>query len=140
MVVVGVIAILAAVAWPSYKDYILKGKRAQARTAIVELLQQQERYMTQNNTYYGFSNNVGATTPSNATTLFKVYSGDNPTNPPYWLQADRCDATQLYNECVMITAVPVGADPLVGNLSMTSAGVKTCTGTAAAAYSSLCWP
>ena len=49
MVTVAIIGILAAVAYPAYTDSILKGRRATARTALAELLQQQERYKTQRN-------------------------------------------------------------------------------------------
>ena len=55
MVVVAVIGILAAIAYPSYTEAVLKGRRAQARTALLELMQQQERYMTQRNAYLAFS-------------------------------------------------------------------------------------
>jgi type IV pilus assembly protein PilE len=139
MVVMTIIGILAAVAWPAYKDSVLKGKRAQARTAIVELMQQQERYMTQTNQYLAFTNAAGTVTPSSAATTFKVYSGDNPTTPPYWLSASVCPG-QLINVCVLITATPTSADPLVGNLTMDSTGAKDCSGTAHGANSPLCWP
>ena len=46
MITVAIIGILAAVAYPAYTDSILKGRRATARTALAELLQQQERYKT----------------------------------------------------------------------------------------------
>ena len=75
MIVVAVIGILAAIAYPSYTESILKGKRAQARTALAELMQQQERYMTQNNTYLAFTSvQDGTTTPANVP--FKAFSGD----------------------------------------------------------------
>ncbi len=138
MIVVAVVAILAAIAYPAYTDAVLKGRRAQARTAIVSLLQQQERYMTQNNTYLSFTNSGGTTTPTPVP--FQVFAGDNATGTPYWLSASVCDATQLINECVMVTATPTSADTAVGALSMTSTGVKSCTGTAQTSNPKLCWP
>ena len=59
MITVAIIGILAAVAYPAYTDSILKGRRATARTALAELLQQQERYKTQRNCYIGFTTNAG---------------------------------------------------------------------------------
>ena len=41
MIVVAIVAILASIAYPSYKDSVLKSRRAEARTALSELLQQQ---------------------------------------------------------------------------------------------------
>lgn len=140
MIVLAIIAILAAIALPSYLDSVRKGRRAEARAAILNLLQQQERYMTQQNTYLGFSNAVGTTNPATAASIFKVYSGDSNSSPSYWLSADVCSATELVNECVKITATPTGSDPQVGALSMTSSGMKSCTGTAATTEPNLCWP
>lgn len=139
MIVVAVVGILAAIAYPSYLDSVLKGRRAQARTAILDLLQQEERYMTQNNIYLSFTNAAGTTSP--ASVPFKVYTGDNPTSPAYWLATDVCDATQNINECVKVTATPTATnDTAVGALSMTSNGVKTCSGTASTSNPTLCWP
>jgi type IV pilus assembly protein PilE len=139
MIVVAVVGILAAIAYPSYTDSVLKGRRTQARTAILDLLQQQERYMTQNNTYLSFTNVAGTTSP--AAVPFKVYTGDTGTNPAYWLSADTCDATQNINECVKVTATPTATnDTAVAALSMTTNGVKSCSGTAATSNPTLCWP
>ena len=150
MIVVAVIGILAAIAYPAYTDSILKGKRAQARTAVAELLQQQERYMTQRNCYMGFSNTAGvvAATASTAcgvisstTVPFKTFAGDNPASASYLLSAVACPAgsgTMAINECVQVVAVPVKADPAVGSLSMTTLGAKSCTGTTT--NKRLCWP
>jgi type IV pilus assembly protein PilE len=131
MIVVAVVAILAAIAYPSYTDSVKKGRRAQGRTAIVQMLQQQERYMTQHNVYSAVA--AGNTT-------FTTYSGDNPTNPAYNLTAGLCTGATDYSDCVKVTATPVADDPQVGNLSMTSTGIKDCTGTAASTNMSLCWP
>lgn len=46
MIVVAIIGILGAIAYPSYSASVLKGRRAQARVALAELMQQQERFMT----------------------------------------------------------------------------------------------
>ena len=138
MIVVAIVAILVAIAYPAYTDSVLKGRRAQARTAILELLQQQERYMTQRNTYLKFSNAAGTTNPTPVP--FKVFAGDSSASTPYWLSTDVCDATQLITECVQVIAAPTITDTAVGTLSMTSTGVRSCTGTAAASNPKLCWP
>lgn len=144
MIAVAIVGILVAIAYPAYTASVQKGRRAQARTAVVELLQQEERYMTQVNTYLTFvTSGTGAsmvTTPASAGTTFKYFSGDSPANAAYTLSAARCSATITLQDCVLITATPVQPDPLVGTLSMTSTGAKTCSGTASASNFSLCWP
>lgn len=155
MIVVAVIGILAAVAYPSYTDSVLKGRRAQARTALVELLQQQERYMTQRNCYLGFTTNSSGTAtasaPSPSTACggvtassvpFKTFAGDNLASASYLLSATVCpgfgSGTLSIASCVKVVATPVKSDPKVGNLEVTSTGVKTCTGSTS--DKKLCWP
>lgn len=140
MIVVAVIGILAAVAYPAYQDSILKGRRAEARTALLELMQQQERYMTQRGTYLAFTNTNGTTNPADAATTFKTFTGDNPNQPSYRLSADACEtpAGVTVRDCIRIHAAPVRSDPVVNVLSMTSTGLKSCSGTTA--ITKLCWP
>jgi len=138
MIVVAIVGILAAIAYPSYRDAILKGRRAAGRAALAELLQQQERYMTQNNAYLQFTNSGGTTTPSSAASTFKVYSGDNASSPQYWLSADTsCSSSSTVKDCVTLTATPTQLDPKVGNISITSTGIKSCSATN---DPKLCWP
>lgn len=156
MIVVAVIGILAAVAYPAYTDSVLKGRRAQGRTALAELLQQQERYMTQNNCYLGFTTSASFSAtpaaPSPATACggitatsvpFKVFSGDSSAQAAYRLSATTCAAgstTLSIAECVRVVATPIKADATVGNLEMSSNSTKNCTGTAKSTNFRLCWP
>ena len=51
MITVAIVGILAAVALPSYNQYIARGKRAEARVALLQAEGWLERYYTENNTY-----------------------------------------------------------------------------------------
>lgn len=143
MIVVAVVGILAAIAYPAYTDSVLKGKRAQARTALLEVMQQQERYMTQSNTYLDFSTTAAGVVSSATYTAtpfpLKYHSGDAPNSPAYWLSAAACTSSTL-RECVTVTATPNFLDPAVGSLTLTSAGAKGCSGTASSSNPKLCWP
>ena len=44
MVVVAIIGILASIALPSYSSYVRKGKRIEAKTALMSVLQSQGKY------------------------------------------------------------------------------------------------
>ncbi|MBO1747587.1 MULTISPECIES: type IV pilin protein [Stenotrophomonas] len=55
MITVAVVAILAAVAIPSYSEHVRKSRRAQAKADLVELAQQLERFHTVQNTYSGMT-------------------------------------------------------------------------------------
>ena len=159
MITVAIIGILAAVAYPSYTSSVLKGKRAQGRTALVGLMQQQERYFTERNCYLGFTTaasgvaTASALSPATAcggvapgAVPFKTFSGDNLANAAYLLSADTCPATGGGNlsisECVRIVATPRDADNLVGTLSITSTGTKACTAPTGGIQPAVtqCWP
>lgn len=51
MITVGIIAILAAIAYPSYDRHVVKTRRAAAATCLMERAQFMERYYTTNLTY-----------------------------------------------------------------------------------------
>src|SRR6266850_427170 len=51
MITVAVIAILGGIAYPSYQAYIRRAARAEARAAILDIAQKQERYFSSNNGY-----------------------------------------------------------------------------------------
>ena len=53
MIVVAIVGILAAVAYPSYQDSVRKSRRADGKTALLQSVQVAERWFTQNNTYAG---------------------------------------------------------------------------------------
>lgn len=57
MIVVVVVAILGAIALPSYRDYILRGKITEAHSSLSELRLRAEKYFSDNRTYQ----NAGAT-------------------------------------------------------------------------------
>jgi type IV pilus assembly protein PilE len=105
MVVVAVVAILVAVAVPSYTEAVRKGKRGQAKADLVEAAQIAERHKTVQGTYAGVS------------------LGTKFENENYTIAAEGTpDATSFE-----FTATPQGgqADDRCGVLSINQAGVKT---------------
>ena len=152
VIVVGIVAILASVAYPSYIESIVKGRRAEGRAALAELMQQQERYLTQNNCYLAFTTAAtGVATaagPSPITACggvtatsvpFKTFSGDSLAKAAYLLSAGVCDAglgTLSIADCVRVIATPIVTDAKAGTLRMTSTGIKDCTG---GTTPSVCW-
>jgi len=134
MITVAIVGFLAAIAYPAYQDSILKGRRAEGRAALLNLLQQQERYYTQTGSYLAFepgsSGENGTAYAQGETKLaipFKTTSGDSTTDFAYRLGARKCDTLEL-NECVQLSAEPRMADAAAGTLLLNSAGVKSCTG------------
>ena len=138
MIVVAIVALLAAIAYPAYTDSVVKGKRGQGRAVLMDMLQQQERYLSQSGSYMSFA--AGAT-GANGTIRsgnadlgaqvipFKTTSGDTTSSAPYLLGAEACPGGLLLNECVRVFAQPTFVDAAVGTLRIQSTGLKSCTGT-----------
>lgn len=59
MIVVVVIGILAAIAYPSYQNYILKSQRADAHDALLRIQLEQERWRANNPEYTGDLSDLG---------------------------------------------------------------------------------
>lgn len=126
LVAMAVIAILAAIALPSYTEYVNRGRRAEGRTALSQALQQQERFFAANNRYSVFSDA--------APNGFMTSSGEDPGSAHYALSAAAC-AGSTQDQCVVISAVPSGMaapargsqfiDTRCGTLTLSTAGVQT---------------
>lgn len=121
MIVVAILGILAAVALPSYSSYVIRSKRTECRAAIMQVMQQQERYFTQQNVYLAY-----ASTP--LTAPMRQFSGDNLASSACEISATACGGSVI-GACVLVTGKPTYTDPLVGNITMQSDGTKGCSGT-----------
>ena len=51
MIVVAIIGILAAIAYPSYDEYVKRGNRTEGQAFLSDVAARQERYFSQNNAY-----------------------------------------------------------------------------------------
>lgn len=68
MIVVVILGILAAVAYPNYRQYAAKAKRNEAKAALLQIATLQERFYLQNNTYTTDMTKLGfAATANNLT-------------------------------------------------------------------------
>ncbi len=114
MITCAIIAILAAIAVPSYMDSVWKGKRGEAKAAIMKALQAEERYYTINNSYVIYA----STSPPNGS--FPGFSADTQANSRYNISVVQTGVTGMCNnndvtKCVIVQAAVVGnADPKCG--------------------------
>jgi len=119
MVVVAIVGILAAVAYPSYQEHVRRANRAEARGILLEMAQLLERNFTKANSYENFALPVSQS-PRTGTARYTIqFSADTPTRNTYTLEA-----------------VPEGsmAGDTCGTLTLTQTGVRGAEGSVAE-----CW-
>ena len=143
MVVMAIIGIIASIAYPAYTESVLKGRRAEARSALMNLLQQQERYLSQNGCYFTFAATTGVSTGTNcagATVATPFTNRSSGRSNAHVLSAAPCvvgGAPLPTTQCVQLSAAPqpAGTDAPAGTLTLMSTGRKDCNGS----KPDVCW-
>ena len=126
MIAVVVIAILAAIGYPSYIEYINRGKRAEGKGALMRAAQQMERFYSVNNCYpSGTANcgNAGSSSAALAAAGTNAFSGDSAAASAYNLSVTTTP------QAFTLTATPTFTDAKCGNLTLANTGAKGKTGT-----------
>ncbi len=115
MIVVAIIGILAAIAYPSYDEYVKRGNRTEGQAFLSDVAARQERYFSQNNVYVTDDADIAKLGLSNA---------NSPTSK-YTLAI----ATAADDGGYTLTANQQFNDTKCGNLSLNALGVKGRSGT-----------
>jgi type IV pilus assembly protein PilE len=105
LIVVAVIGILAAIAIPSYLDYVRKSRRSDALTALGNARLAQEKYRA-NNSSYGTAAQIaiGSTSPDG----YYNITVSNNTSTTYTITADPTGAQAGDSACDPITVNETG--------------------------------
>src|SRR5262245_15044350 len=133
MIAVTVIAILGAIAYPSYQEHLRKSRRAEGKGALLKAAQVLERWYTDRNTYGNSPVPPAAPTSIDIALLnamaagATVYSGENPAdNRGYYTISAAVCAGGALNTCFTLTAAPNApfTDPQCGNFTLSNTGVR----------------
>ncbi len=122
LTVVGIVGILAAVAYPIFFEQAAKGRRTEARALVYEVLQHEERFYTENNTYTVDLTALGY--PAALETDHNTHSIGLAVGP-----------TGALATSVQITGTAIVPDDKCLTLTLTSTHARTATGTQPA----ICW-
>lgn len=90
LIVIAVVGILAAIAYPTYVDAITQSRRADAKTTLLDIAQRIERFYSENHTYADVADSVG---------------GTPQTSPDGWYTINITSTASTYT----LTAVPQNA-------------------------------
>jgi type IV pilus assembly protein PilE len=137
LIVLAILMALVAIGYPNYAGYITKTRRIEGQVALIEAMQQEERYYTRNNRYLAFS----STSLDPEERHFKWWSGSSAATSAYEIEANACPG-QAITQCVELKATPGTEkvdtkfhDSECAVLTLNSAGEQTASGS-----SNRCWP
>lgn len=120
MIVVAILGIIVSIAYPSYEQQIIRSKRADGISAMMNLAQAMERYRVSNYNY-GIAD---------ISDVFVDHVPVDGGTPYYTLSAEATDGNAGY----LLTATPVGSmDGKDDALTLTHTGAKTWG-------AKTCWP
>ena len=114
MIVVAIIGILAAVAYPSYRGFVMRSNRSDAQTVLLRMAQNLERRFTVTNSYVGATIGAGdaatdawgsATSPEG---FYGLSFAAGPTATTYTLQATAIGSQAQDTGCSTMTLTEAG--------------------------------
>jgi len=123
MIVVAIIGILAAIAYPSYQESVRRSQRTDAQRVLLEANQYMKRYFSAQDTYVGASIPPGlAQSPTSGAARYQIQLIEN--------NAVVAAATQASTYTLRATRTGSMATDRCGNLSIDQNGTKAITGNA----------
>ncbi|MDD2892704.1 MAG: type IV pilin protein [Halothiobacillaceae bacterium] len=137
MVVVAIISLLAAIAYPSYQEFVIKSNRAAAQACLLEQGQFMERFYTANLRYDQTTAGVAVVLPAS------VAGGPTGCGLDLAARYTFALAPAPTARAYTITATPINPpqkDTRCGVLGITNTGIKTVLGgSTTAADVRYCW-
>ena len=133
MITAAIVAILAAVAYPSYLEQVRRSNRAEARSILLESAQFLERNFTVNNCYH--RTDAACASAANVTLPYSQSPGVGTAKYNITV-AYPTDAPCALGQCFTLSAAPTGTmtGDSCGTLTLNQAGQQGATGGVAA-----CW-
>ena len=119
MIAVVIVGILAAVAYPSYVQYVVRAKRSAAESFILDVASRQEQYNLDARQYASSMTVLGATSipPEVSGSYTVTLAADNTATPPTYTVTATPNASQLSQDakCATLTINQFGTKGISGN-------------------------
>ncbi|MFM9923115.1 type IV pilin protein [Variovorax sp. H27-G14] len=145
MVVVAIIAILAAIALPNYREHVRRAKRAEAQAVLMEAAQFMQRYYSANDRYTTAAGTVSVeaeqkTSGANSVSILPATLRKSPstgTASNYTVAVFARDKPPSFT----LKATPAGSmsDDKCGTLVLNSLGTRSIASTTVGVTAADCW-
>lgn len=109
MIVVAIIGILAAIAYPSYQSFIRRSKRADAQSFLMNIAAREQQRLLDLRSYSGTISDLGLTVPSAVSPNYTVTVVADNTAVPTFTAIAVPTASQTADTCGTLTITSVGA-------------------------------
>ena len=113
MIVVAIIGVLAAIAYPSYQRYVIKTKRTDMMTEMQNIASQIESRKLAHGSYTNAGTGLNGSFPRGGTALYTITLAPTPLTERWTITATPVSSSQMAND---------------GTLTLNAQGVK-CRGT-----------
>jgi type IV pilus assembly protein PilE len=123
MIVIAIVGLLASLSYSTYTQQVAKGRRAAARALIQDVMQHEERFFTNNNTY-------------TATLTALGYGATLHTNGDTHNISLAVGPSGAIATSVSVTATAIITDAKCTSMTLASTNAQSGTGS----QSSVCWP
>lgn len=108
LIVVAMVAILAAVALPSYREYIKKSYRSEAQSYLMTIAARQQQFLVDTRAFSALGPDNIASQPSNVTSAYAVTMVTVDGPPPTFTLTARPTAAQASEKCGTLTLDQTG--------------------------------
>lgn len=133
LIAVAIVGILAAIALPSYREYVLRGNRAVAKAMLSELTSRQESFRSDRKRYALSLTELGYAADTAYLDREQVMRAADGDQVIYSVTLE--DAANLSYNAVATPLNSQTADTRCGTLSLSSTGTRTASGSSA----DQCW-
>jgi type IV pilus assembly protein PilE len=136
MIVVAVVGLLAAIAYPAYTEQVARGRRADAKTVLLEAAQFMERNFTEAGAYNRDAGGAAITTGSGSLPAGLREAPREGTNKFYDITIATIGAN---NFTLRATRKGGQASDKCGNFELTNTGTKSLNSASAGQTVDTCW-
>lgn len=133
IIVMIIVGVLAAVAIPSYRSYVIRSQRADAKDALLALATAQEKFYLQCNTYATLIDNAPDCVAG------ELQGADTSKNGWYSLAVDAADAINFTVSAVAVAGESQFQDEACRTFRVTDRGIRTAANSGNADNTAECW-